>query len=345
MRHDQHFAKYRVSITFIDGVSEAPGRPQTKPTGAPPPPVLGETSRAAGVAQTGQLLYPVSFDLWVMTRPGWKVSFSGGVSFSNLTDQKFYIKTDEAGKKTVEEDLNTRDTVRHDIVALANVYFDRQYFRSLMFGVAFGLGDNGSSNPHYFVGPSVVLGRSFIFTAGMAFGSVATLPAGQALHQSPLNGDNTLTSLGSRYQRGFFAGIAFGFVPRESEFKGGFSSATVTAPAAATAPGNGPALAAADLPGDYSNGTLKETVALGPKKDGKDTLTITLDDTSKAKNNNSATLQLDDQVSPSDFRSADGKNEVKFTRDTSGVTMEWLQDGKSILKATKKAATPGGNKL
>jgi len=37
---------------------------------------------------------------------------------------------------------------------------------------------------------------------------VATLHVGQVLHELPINGDNTLGTLGSRYQRGFFAGVA-----------------------------------------------------------------------------------------------------------------------------------------
>ena len=47
-----------------------------------------------------------------------------------------------------------------------------------------------------------------------------------------LYGDNTLNTFGSRYEQGAFFGVSFGFISRESDFKGGFSSSTQTGDAA-----------------------------------------------------------------------------------------------------------------
>ena len=98
-----------------------------------------------------------------------------------------------------------------------------------------------------------------------------------------------------------------------------------------------------DIAGDYTTGALKETVAVTRKDGGKAAITVTLDETNASKNGGSKTLQLDTQVSATDFKSVDEKDEVKFTREKTGITMEWLQQGTSVLKATRRSpqgATP-----
>jgi hypothetical protein len=333
-RHDKHFNRYRVTISPV--AAQAGATVATRQAANSKLRTLGMEPRFDETEKTvAPLLYPVAFDLWVSTRPEWKVSFSGGVAFSGLTDHKFFIKTTDA-KKTVEEDTAARDRTRHDVIALANVYFDHQYGRGLMFGAAFGVGDNGGSTPRYFVGPSVVLGRNFIFTAGTTFGSIATLPVGQLLHDAPINGDNTLNNLGSRYQHGFFAALAFTFIDKETEFRNGFTSSTTTgaesaAPSAATAN---------DLTGEYKTVDNKiEKVEIADVK-GKTAMTLTLDAETAAKfatelgNKSAITLEKKTDVT---FENGDDRATFAISGDT--TTLEFKHGTTTIVSASKKKSS------
>ena len=327
MRHDQHFSRYRVTIALIPGVNakpvgEGPKSSATTPRTANAP---GSHPSQPGEPPTGeQVLFPVTFDVWVLTKPEWKVSVSGGVGFSGLVDKKYFIKTDDAGKKTVEEDVNSADTVRTDIVALANVYFDHQYRRMLMFGAAFGIGQSSGGAPRYYLGPSVVLGRNFVFSGGVAFGSVATLPTGQTLSQPPINGDNTLSSLGSRVGKSGFFSVAFTFINKESEFTDAFSSTTQAEGAGVVA------LTLGDLKGDFEAEGTTITVDVAAK-DGKPALPVTL-------KIGDANVVLLKEKAPLDYTTEDGKKEAKFSGTPDEVTMEYSDNG-AVKTLKKKAKT------
>jgi hypothetical protein len=238
------------------------------------------------------------------------------------------VKTAADGKETVEEDIDSRDQTRHDIVALANVYFDHQYARALMFGAAFGVGQNSSGAPRYYLGPSVVLWRNFVFSGGLALGSVATLPSGQALGQAPFNGDNTLTTLGSRLGRSAFFSVAFTFINRESEFASAFGATSEAAGAGL------PALAATDTPGDYQdeNGAVKAKVAV-QTGDGKTTIVLTLTD-------GNVEVKLPTEKGPLDYTTSDGTKEAKFSGTADAVVLQYSEEGivKLTLKKTKKTS-------
>lgn len=326
MRHDRHFSRYRVTISALPGVIPERVATVIGGTGNRPSVAGGtKTTEPAGEFETAAL-YPVSFDVWVLTRPEWKVSISGGVAFSGLTDRKFFIKTAADGAKTVEEDVAARDSTRQDIVALANVYFDHQFKRGLMLGAAFGIGQNSGGAPRYYVGPSVVLGRNFVFSGGIAFGSVAAPPVGQSLGRAPVNGDNTLTSLGSRFGRGGFFSLAFTFVNKDAEFKNAFSSTTTTT-------GEGiAALSIADLEGDYVEGTAVKATVKATKADGKARLPLTVTFADKT------TVELTDTNGVWHYASKDGKKEAKFSGKKGDLTLQYLEDGAVKMTLKKKAA-------
>lgn len=333
-RHDKHFNRYRVTISAV--AAQAGATITARKAANTKLQTLGVEARFDETNETAApLLYPVAFDLWVSTRPEWKVSFSGGVAFSGLTDHKFFIKTAADGKKTVEEDTGARDRTRHDVIALANVYFDHQFGRGLMFGAAFGVGDNGGSTPRYFAGPSIVLGRHFIVTAGATLGSVATLPVGQSLHEAPGGGDNTLTNLGRRYQRGFFTALAFTFISKETEFRNGFTSSTTTGVQGAAA--QSPAAGGKGLAGEYETADNKiEKVEIADVK-GKPTLTLTLDADTAAKFatvlGKKSAIVLEKKT---DTTFENGDDKATFTTSGDTTTLEFKHGTTTIVTASKK---------
>jgi hypothetical protein len=247
MRHGEAFARYRVTIALRADLAQA---------AAPPP-----GGRQAGGVSERTMLFPAVFDVWVQTKPGFEVSFTGGVTFSGLTSPKFFIKTDDRGTpdtaddvKTVEEDRDASDKFRPDTVAMANF---RHPEKLAGIGIAVGVGLNNEADPRFFVGPSYFLGRNLLLTGGWSGGRVDRLPNGQELGETPINGDNTLTTLDTRFQHAFFVGLAFSFIPKaEDNFKGAFAAAQKTAAPAAASEAAGssappPQPAVTPEPGEY----------------------------------------------------------------------------------------------
>lgn len=170
---------------------------------------------------------------------GPELTFTSGFSFSDLTSPKFFLASNDAGTpakaeddfKTVEVDPNKAEEVEPDVMALINIRWPELMNRSRFWnkvGVAFGLGLNGDSEPRYFLGPSFTLPKGFVFTAGLSGGKVKALPVGQDLGQVPINGDNTLGSLGSRFKVGYHFGISFAFTDRETEVRSHLSGLQAT---------------------------------------------------------------------------------------------------------------------
>jgi hypothetical protein len=344
MRHDQHFNRYRVTIAGLAAAGQpaTPAAPATKEafrTEVPSPNAPKQQQ-----AEQQPQLYPIAFDLWVITRPQWKVTFSGGLALSTLSDQKFFISTDSSGNKKVQEDTASEEKIRHDVIALANIYFEHQYFRSLTFGAAVGIGDNGGSTPRYFIGPSVTVGGNLILTGGLTFGSIATLPVGQQLNQAPINGDNTLNALGSRFKHGLFFGAAFTFVDTTSAFKGAFSSSSTTpAPASTPAPGAGgtpatPAAVTLDaLVGNYlttdSPGKAEQLSATTSGGKAALPLTLTLDtDTAKALAN-VASVSFTTGAPGTGYTSADGAFTLTVAGSTGSIVITVTHSGQALFSA------------
>ena len=186
--------------------------------------MLAATWSQMTLETTERRLYSYTFPVWVKT-VGWEISFSTGIGFSRLTDEQYFIKTDDMGNddasddvKTVLRDRDAEDDFIPDLVAMANLQLPSHLQGWRRLGLAFGIGTGGQSEPRYFLGPSVRLGRQLILTLGLAGGKVDTLPTGQEIGEPPINGDNTLAALGSRFTTAAFVGIAFNFAPSEKEF-------------------------------------------------------------------------------------------------------------------------------
>jgi hypothetical protein len=81
MRHDARFLRYRVTARLRDGMQQpaTSGLGMATPTGiqTTSPPV-NPTAQPAPLVQ----LYSVAFDIWVITKPDWRLSVIGGVANS-----------------------------------------------------------------------------------------------------------------------------------------------------------------------------------------------------------------------------------------------------------------------
>ncbi len=248
MRHDRGIYRYRIRIARIDGgdtpvESEAAAATEDEAAQALEDPAflenllravepdkqemlrkLLESRKGKRDTTAAVKLYPVSFDVWVQTR-GWEVSFTAGLAFSNLTDARYYLNdmgTADTADDLIQRDSAAEDNFRPEIMALANVRYPQ---RLLGIGIAFGLGTDGSEQ-RYFLGPSYVFGKHFIFAAGWTGGRVSSLPTGQREDKPPINGANTLDGLQTRFASGFYAGIGFTFAPRKDAFLDALTAST-----------------------------------------------------------------------------------------------------------------------
>jgi hypothetical protein len=228
-RHDRHFPLYQVSVSLrtdsgtpaVSPKKETHGNAQQgaqpaggQAAGGQPKPV----ESPQGAQAEAPKLFSYTFPLWIKT-VGWNLSFTSGIAFSGLTNRKFFVMTGADGTKTVQQDTRNGDSFTPDIVALANLSVPETWrVVGNGLGLGFGLGLNSDGNTRYFLGPTWTLGKGFILGVGWAGGKISALPNGQQLNRPPINGDNTLNSLGSKFSSSWFAGIAFTFTNKETEF-------------------------------------------------------------------------------------------------------------------------------
>lgn len=212
-KHKDDYSLYKVTVTLRQGTNN---------------PRVGARQREATPSEP-VYLYSYAFPIWVKT-VSWDMSFSTGVTFSDLTNDKFFIETDtEDDTKRVRRDSSDIGDSRPDLVLFANLRTpdagwwtkgETRRFLSARAGLAFGVGLNGDGDPRYFFGPSWTIGRknNFVLIAGWAGGQVDRLPAGQEVGEAPLN-DNILNNLDSSFEHGFFAGLTFTFNgPEDDDF-------------------------------------------------------------------------------------------------------------------------------
>jgi len=224
MRHDARFLRYHVTARLREGIRPTAGA-TSGGTGSTR--TSDFTFKVGNVASSsGALLYSMAFDVWVNTKPDWKLGIIGGVAVSKLVDKRYAVIPDEKNAPVFLED-GSQSRWHSDVMALANVYYSKLYLRSLNLGFAFGIGSSGST-PRFFAGPSVVFGRYFVLTGGVAFGWVSAPPLGQRLGQPPVNGDNTLNSASSRFTSAAYFGIGFTWIERRDQFAASLTAASVS---------------------------------------------------------------------------------------------------------------------
>ena len=331
MRHSEAFARYRVRISLRTDL--APAAPPSVPrdqVGASP------TAKTPSEKAKELVLYPSVFDVWVETKPGFEVTFTGGAVFSGLRSPRYHIKTDTLGTndtaddlRTVEEDPDAKDDFWPDTVAVAN-FRHPEKLRGL--GLAAGVGLNNNADPRFFLGPSYFFGRNLLLTAGWLGGTVDRLPTGQQVGQAPINGDNTLTTLPKRFKNTFYVGFAFSFIPKaEENFKGAFGATQKTGapPAEETEteePEGTAGVSAAAASGEYSSTEGQKAAVTAV---GDDSVAVTLPGETPI------TMKGDGSVYTGASGGVDTSCSFELSTDKKTMTMTCLRDTKPLFKGTK----------
>jgi len=196
-----------------------------------PEPIASEIDSLETVQDNAQgTRFPYTFPVWVETTDA-VLSFSTGFAFSDLASDRFFIKTtkvtDAAGMskdvKTVERDRSANDKFRPDLMAYATVTMPRKKSQPLIggrLGLTFGLGIGEDKTPRYFIGPSFVFSHRVVLSVGAVGAQVKRLPAGQKLGEAPINGDNTLNTLDSRFKIGYGLNVSFQLGKSKQDFLG-----------------------------------------------------------------------------------------------------------------------------
>jgi hypothetical protein len=139
---------------------------------------------------------------------GWDLALTGGFVATGLVDP-VYALGNVTGQpvRVVLRQPNQESTVNLGVAMFAQVYHDRY---SWVAPLSFGIGLRGDSRATFYMGSALRFGSHASFTAGVAIGPVATLPAGVVEGRVPSD-TNFLSDLSTRTTRSWFTGVTYTF--------------------------------------------------------------------------------------------------------------------------------------
>jgi hypothetical protein len=139
---------------------------------------------------------------------GWDLALTGGFVVCGLTDPEWALGT-VTGRPTrvVLRQSDNENAVNLGVAMFAQVYHDRLPWIAPL---SFGVGIRGDSRATFYLGSALRLGPHASFTAGVAVGPVAALPAGVVEGQSVAD-TNLLTNLSTRTTHSWFTGVTYTF--------------------------------------------------------------------------------------------------------------------------------------
>jgi len=139
---------------------------------------------------------------------GWDMALTGGFVASGLVDPVYALGT-VTGQPTrvVVRQRDQESTVNLNVAVFAQVYHDRWRWIA---PVSIGIGIRGDSRATVFMGSALRFGPHASFTAGVAIGSVAALPAG-TIEGRTVTDTNTLSNLATRTTHSWFTGVTYTF--------------------------------------------------------------------------------------------------------------------------------------
>ena len=139
---------------------------------------------------------------------GWDLALTGGFVATGLVDP-VYALGNIAGQtsRVVLRQPNQESTVNLGVAMFAQVYHDRYPWIAPL---SFGIGLGGDSRATFYMGSALRFGSHASFTAGLALGPVAALPAG-VVEGRTVTDTNFLSNLGSRTTRSWFTGVTYTF--------------------------------------------------------------------------------------------------------------------------------------
>lgn len=168
-------------------------------------------------ADTNVDLNPTDFVIYVDTSSTWTTDFSGGFTFSKLTNPKYSLQPGTgptSGTYTVVEDNHSEDSATLGFAGFVTVSRKNwtlpAWLASPTVGITFGLGVSTGSKVEFFPGLSLKFG-DLILTGGVNVGSVDTLPSGLKVGGTTTNA-NALNSLPTRTSSALFLALSYKFL-------------------------------------------------------------------------------------------------------------------------------------
>jgi hypothetical protein len=139
---------------------------------------------------------------------GWDLALTGGFVATGLVDPVFALGT-LSGQPTrvVIRTPGQESTVNLGIAMFGQVYHDRVPWIAPL---SFGIGIRGDSRAVFYMGSALRFGSHASFTAGVAIGPVAALPAG-VVEGRAVADTNLLSNLGTRTTNSWFTGVTYTF--------------------------------------------------------------------------------------------------------------------------------------
>ena len=139
---------------------------------------------------------------------GWDLALTGGFVATGLIDP-VYALGNVTGQPTrvVLRQPDRESSVNLGVAMFAQVYHDRYAWIAPL---SFGIGLRGDARATFYLGSALRFGPHASFTAGVAVGPVAALPAG-VVEGRPVTDTNFLADLGTRSRASWFTGVTYTF--------------------------------------------------------------------------------------------------------------------------------------
>jgi hypothetical protein len=139
---------------------------------------------------------------------GWDLALTGGFVVNGLIDPVYALGT-VPGRPTrvVIRETDRENTVTLGLGMFAQVYHDRLPWVAPL---SFGIGVRGDGRATFYLGPAFRFGRRASFTAGVAVGPIAALPAGVHERES-VTDTNFLSDLGTRNATSWYGAFTYTF--------------------------------------------------------------------------------------------------------------------------------------
>jgi len=139
---------------------------------------------------------------------GWDLALTGGFVANGLIDPVYALGT-IPGRPTrvVIRETDKENTVTLGLAMFVQVHHDRLPWIAPL---SFGVGIRGDGRATLYLGPAIRFGQRASFTAGVAVGPIAALPAGVHERES-VTDTNFLSNLGTRNTKAWYAAVAYTF--------------------------------------------------------------------------------------------------------------------------------------
>jgi hypothetical protein len=139
---------------------------------------------------------------------GWDMALTAGFVISGLTDPVYALGTVTGlPTRVVIRETAQESSANVGVAMFGQVYHDRH---SWIAPLSFGLGIRGDSRATFYLGSALRFGSHASFTAGVAVGPVASLPAG-VVEGRAVTDTNFLSNLVTRTTRSWFTGVTYTF--------------------------------------------------------------------------------------------------------------------------------------